>query len=75
MENKHGNICCEGCGSYSIVSRVVFDGADWCSEAGEGSGFGWLVELVCVNCGRIYPVVRLKSDKNISDVIPFPFDD
>ena len=46
MKNKYGNICCEGCGSYSIVSRVVFDGADWCSEAGEGSGFGWLVELI-----------------------------
>lgn len=47
MKNKHGNIKCEGCGSYNIKMSVYFDGADWSSEAGDGSGYKYGIDLYC----------------------------
>lgn len=70
MHNKHGNIKCEGCGSYNITMNVGYDGADWLSEAGEGSGFKCEVALVCEDCGRGYPVCRVKNFNAVSGIIP-----
>lgn len=70
MTNKHGNIKCEGCGSYNITMHVGYDGADYLSEAGDGSGFKWEVKLVCEDCGRIYPVCRVKNFNAVSGIIP-----
>lgn len=70
MTNKHGNIKCEGCGSYNITMHVGYDGADYLSEAGDGSGFKCEVKLVCEDCGRIYPVCRVKDFNAVRDIIP-----
>lgn len=63
--NKFGNFRCS-CGSENISCSVSYDGCDWESEAGEGSGFGYKISLECENCGRIYPVGRIKSVKDFS---------
>lgn len=70
MQNKHGNIKCAKCGSYNITMDVGYDGADYLSEAGEGSGFTCEVSLVCEDCGRVYPVCRVKNFGAISDIVP-----
>lgn len=67
-KNKHGNICCEGCGSYHLRATVSYDGCDWRSKAGDGSGFEFLVALECEDCGRIYPVIRLKDEFAVSQL-------
>lgn len=72
MKNKHGNIKCEGCGSYDIRQTVHFDGMDCYSEAGEGSGFKCEVTLYCENCGRVYPICRVKE---FHDISPLKIDD
>ena len=64
--NKHGNIRCEGCGSYDLEVTVSYDGMDEYSEAGRGSGFEHVVELNCKKCGRIYPIVRVKHTAHVS---------
>ena len=63
--NRHGNIRCEGCGSYNLECRVCWDGCDEESEAGEGSGFDCLVTLDCNDCSRVYPIIRLNSDYHV----------
>lgn len=68
MENKHGNLKCEGCGSYNIKLDVGYDGMDCYSEAGENSGFKYEVCLYCDDCGRIYPVCRVKNNTHISPI-------
>lgn len=60
--NKHGNLKCSACGSYAIKLSVYYDGADWNSEKGEGSGFKYGIDLYCDDCGRAYPVCRLKDE-------------
>lgn len=69
MKNIHGNIKCEGCGSYNIELSVGFDGMDCYSKEGEGSGFKWEVSLCCQKCGRAYPVCRVKEYNHISPLI------
>lgn len=64
--NKHGNLKCSACGSLDIRMHVGCDGADWDSEAGEGSGFDFGIDLVCEDCGRCYPVCRLKDEFAVS---------
>ena len=68
MKNKHGNLKCAGCGSFNIKMNVGFDGMDCESEAGEGSGFKWEVKLYCDDCGRVYPVCRVKNFSDISEI-------
>ncbi|MBE6879764.1 MAG: hypothetical protein E7490_02870 [Ruminococcaceae bacterium] len=63
--NRHGNIRCEGCGSYNMECCVGWDGCDDECEAGEGSGFDCIVSLDCNDCGRVYPIIRLKSDYHV----------
>ncbi len=66
--NKYGCIKCAGCGSENIKMSVGYDGLDELSAAGEGSGFGVAVNLVCEDCGRVYPVCRAKDFSNVSDI-------
>lgn len=68
MLNKHGNIRCAGCGGYNIKMSVGFDGADWNSEAGEGSGYKYSINLDCEDCGRVYPVCRLKNEFAVNPI-------
>ena len=66
--NKHGNLKCAGCGGFDIRMHVGFDGMDCDSVAGEGSGFDYEVSLVCEDCGRAYPVCRVKGYNDVSEV-------
>lgn len=69
MKNKHGNIRCEGCGSYHMNVEVGFYGNDWDCVAGEGSGFGRVVELICCDCGRVYPIIHVKKETDVSEIL------
>lgn len=60
--NVHGNLKCAGCGGYDIRMHVCYDGVDEHSKSGAGSGFVYGVDLVCEDCGRCYPVCRVKSE-------------
>lgn len=68
--NKYGNIKCAGCGSEDIKMKVGYDGLDNHSVEGEGSGFKVEVTLDCQNCGRVYPVCRVKDFFDVSDICP-----
>lgn len=63
--NNFGNFRCS-CGSEKIFCSVSYDGCDWKSEAGEGSGFAYEISLECNNCGRVYPIGRIKSENDFS---------
>lgn len=65
--NKFGNFSCS-CGSQNITCNVSFDGCDQKSEAGQGSGFGYLISLECENCGRVYPIGWLKAYHDFSQL-------
>ncbi|CAM2952531.1 hypothetical protein PASE110613_09200 [Paenibacillus sediminis] len=47
-----------------------FTGADWDTVKGEGSGYGWVLSLKCLNgdCSRVYPLVHSKEMHSISVV-------
>ena len=66
--NKHGNLKCVACGSEKLELIVAYDGADWCSVHGEGSGFDYCIDLVCFECGRAYPVARAKKQYEVCDI-------
>lgn len=68
MKNKHGNMRCDGCGGYNIKLRVSYDGADWNSVAGENSGYTYEISLYCDDCGRAYPVCRLKDESAVCEI-------
>lgn len=51
---------CPHCNEVLTIS-FGYDGCDWNSEEGEGSGFGHEVGLVCNSCGSYYPIVRTKG--------------
>lgn len=55
---------CE-CGQPLGVS-LGYTGADWDSEAGERSGYGWELSLVCTKCSRFYPLAFAKDEQSIS---------
>lgn len=57
----YNQLKCADCGG-SLVLRVVFDGCDWFSVKGEGSRFDYEIELYCDECGRVYPIGRLKNE-------------
>lgn len=66
--NKFGSFRCS-CGSEDITLDVGADGLDELSAAGEGSGFGVVVSLYCENCGRVYPVCRVKDFSDVSGIV------
>lgn len=45
---------------------IGYDGCDWNSAAGEGSGFGHIVSLECPNDGYIFPLLRVKESCDVS---------
>ncbi len=60
--NRHGNIRCEGCGSYNMNCYVGWtDCSDLCTD----SDCNVLVSLDCEYCGRSYPIICLKSDYTV----------
>lgn len=59
---------CEKCGTR-LEMRVVYTGADWDCAAGEGSGFGFEVELMCPDCGSVYTICHCKEINHISEHI------
>lgn len=67
--NKHGNLLCSACGSANMKMHVGFDGLDCDSVAGDGSGFDYGVDMVCEDCGRAYPICRVKGFNDVSEVI------
>jgi len=65
---------CARCGSDLNLS-VPFDGCDWDSVKGEGSGFDYNISLDCSACGRTYAIGRLKSRfdfcENVEEARPY----
>lgn len=64
--SKLGGLVCPDCGAELEVS-VAYDGCDWDSVAGEGSGFCWCVSLDCTACSRTFPVGRVKRSHHFSE--------
>lgn len=58
-KNKHGNIKCEGCGSYNITADVGYTGIK--------NEYPWEISLTCNDCGRTYLVGRIKKN---TDFLP-----
>ena len=57
---------CPDCNAVLNLS-VGFDGCDWDSVKGEGSGFNYEITLECPECGRLYPVGRLKREADFCE--------
>lgn len=51
---------CSECG-HILTIDFGYDGRDWDSVEGKGSGYGYEVGLVCKHCGSYYPIVRTKG--------------
>lgn len=64
-ENK---LKCSNCGSILELSKS-YDGCDWNSVKGEGSGYDYSIDLFCPNCGRGYPIVRIKNENDAVEYI------
>lgn len=58
--NKYGCMRCE-CGSYNLCQHVSYVGCD--------DSYGWLVTIECEDCGRVYPVARVKDVESCSDIL------
>jgi len=56
---------CEGCKKELKLSTVSFTGCDWNCDAGDNSGFDYEIALEC-DCGRIYTLGMIKSEKDFS---------
>ena len=70
--NKHGNLKCSSCGSKNMKMHVGYDGCDWLSKAGEGSGYDFGIDMVCEDCGRCYPICRLNNEFCVSELKELP---
>lgn len=64
--SNFGGLVCAACGA-ALELEVWYDGCDWHSKAGEGSGFNYSVTLSCTSCPRIYPVGRVKQLKDFCE--------
>lgn len=53
---------CVACDS-ELSLKVAFSGADWDTEAGEGSGYEYPISLECTNdhCARVYRLGHLNN--------------
>ncbi len=69
---RFGGFKCTGCGSEDIKLNVADDGMGWLSAAGEESGFDIVVSLCCENCGRVYPVCRVRNFSDVSSIVERP---
>ncbi|MEB8638327.1 hypothetical protein P4H32_32385 [Bacillus cereus] len=60
---------CPYCNS-DLQLRISYTGADWDTVAGDGSGYGWPIELNCTNdsCATIFPLVHAKEMHHVSVV-------
>lgn len=60
--------CCKS----KLRLTIGYSGCDWDTVAGEGSGYGWPIELICTNerCAIVYPLVHAKSLDSVSFVKP-----
>lgn len=58
--NEKSKLKCPACG-HVLTIDFGYDGCDWNSESGEGSGYGHEVGLVCNKCGSFYPIVRYRN--------------
>lgn len=67
-KNKYGNLQCAVCSSYNLKLDVSYDGLDMESAAGDGSGFGCMVNLCCEDCGRVYTICRTRKFTDVSDI-------
>lgn len=63
------NLKCPICGT-ELELKVSFDGCDWESKEGEGSGFNHMVSLCCPmsGCGRVFPIGRIRKESDFSIV-------
>ncbi|HFJ9331893.1 hypothetical protein [Bacillus pacificus] len=66
MSNK---LNCTKCNSL-LKLQIGYTGADWDCKAGEGSGFGFELSLVCINdkCAKVYTLGHLKEEYHFSEV-------
>ena len=55
---------CE-CGKNLSLS-IVYTGADWECEKGEGSGYKYELILECEECGRVYSLCNMKDVDAVS---------
>lgn len=60
MTNK--KLTCPSCNSI-LRLEIAYDGCDWDTEAGEGSGYKFPISLTCTDprCASIYTLGRLKD--------------
>jgi len=56
---------CVSCNN-ELNLNVGYTGAEWDSQAGEGSGFGHEVSLNCISCARTYVIGFLRDENAIS---------
>lgn len=61
---------CPVCGGELHLS-LGYDGCDWDSAAGEGSGYGYSLSLICrtETCRRAYELGRLRDSLEFSEPI------
>lgn len=48
---------------------IGYDGCDYDSVAGEGSGFNCCIFLRCTNCGKVYTLGRVKDFSEFSESV------
>ena len=48
------------CGG-NLELRHEFDGCDWNSKHGKGSGFDYPISFVCQKCGSVFEIGRTKK--------------
>lgn len=60
---------CPNC-ETELQLKITFSGADWETVAGDRSGYGHPISLVCNNdkCASIYPLVHVKNPHDVSVV-------
>lgn len=62
-------LTCPYCSS-GLEMKISYSGCDWNCEAGERSGYGWEVNLHCLNdhCSVIFPLLHTKEMHHVSVV-------
>ena len=58
-------LSCSDCGGKLEITEG-FDGCGWKSEAGKDSGFNIEISLDCEECGRVYPIGRVRKHSDFS---------
>lgn len=65
------NLKCPYCNS-DLSLEMGYSGADWETIAGEGSGYGYVLSLECMNntCASVFDLVHAKNSDSVSVVLP-----